>query len=386
MKNNIDYYRHKVDAHNHWKFKTLRRKYGWAGDGKFWAFNNLIGDSDNCMLDLTEIPKKMAIAAELDFSREELEEFIIYLHKDCLLIKVEGHIITTEMVQEVFDEVDTRRQKQRDFKKSKSLEKTNNSLEKTGKSTEKEPFSTIENEQSKVKETIVKEIKGNNKDLLAPAAPTDQKGLDKKTETKKFVKPSLQEVIDYFILKIGDPKNRPYWPEDKCKNEAAKLFDHYKACGWKQGRGKPIVDWQAACRNWVRNAIENAFGKTTSFPPTEPPPSAQAPPKEPEAPRLSKNHEEINYLYGRYQEKQITVISIEAAHYDFLKNQGVIKFTPEQRKNIESTALAHLNEKRIPVTEPTKLRFMKCFGVLEYFQQLQDNGQETVFELQLIEQ
>ncbi|MDZ7763237.1 MAG: hypothetical protein U5K00_02260 [Melioribacteraceae bacterium] len=37
MKKNISFYSHYSDSHNHWKFKLLRNKYGWAGEGKFWA-------------------------------------------------------------------------------------------------------------------------------------------------------------------------------------------------------------------------------------------------------------------------------------------------------------------------------------------------------------
>lgn len=29
-------------------------------------------------------------------------------------------------------------------------------------------------------------------------------------------------------------------------------MDFYTANGWKQGKGKPIVDWRAALRTWER--------------------------------------------------------------------------------------------------------------------------------------
>ena len=32
MKNNLEYYQHFTDSHNHPKFKMFRVKYGWAGD------------------------------------------------------------------------------------------------------------------------------------------------------------------------------------------------------------------------------------------------------------------------------------------------------------------------------------------------------------------
>ena len=54
MKNNIDYYRHEVDAHNNAKIKMLRTKYGWAGEGKFWALNGIIGQAENCEFDISK--------------------------------------------------------------------------------------------------------------------------------------------------------------------------------------------------------------------------------------------------------------------------------------------------------------------------------------------
>ncbi len=34
MKNNLEYYQHFTDSHNHPKFKMLCVKYGWEGEGK----------------------------------------------------------------------------------------------------------------------------------------------------------------------------------------------------------------------------------------------------------------------------------------------------------------------------------------------------------------
>ncbi len=69
------------------------------------------------------------------------------------------------------------------------------------------------------------------------------------TDTKPTTKPmkkgvsiSLDEVQEYFV-EMGS--NNP--------QECAKFYDYYTANGWTQGKGKPIKDWQAAARNWMRN-------------------------------------------------------------------------------------------------------------------------------------
>lgn len=109
MKNNISYYRHEVNSHEHWKFKTLRRKYKWDGEGKFWALNNMIAESENCILDLSDNDKLTAIATELDFDSKDFIEFIDYLVHTCKLVTIpngnedfpNGKKITTSMVQEI---------------------------------------------------------------------------------------------------------------------------------------------------------------------------------------------------------------------------------------------------------------------------------------------
>lgn len=53
----------------------------------------------------------------------------------------------------------------------------------------------------------------------------------------------LQEVKLYFASKAADVR------------EADKFYDYYVGNGWVQGRrGKPIKNWKAVARNWIRNA------------------------------------------------------------------------------------------------------------------------------------
>lgn len=115
-KSNLLYYNHKVDSHNHWKFRRLRKEYGWAGEGKFWALNNLIAQSENCLLDLSDEDKQEQIAADLDFEIDEFMEYLNYLVTKCKLVKKEGEKYKTKSTQETYAEVEKTREFDRERK------------------------------------------------------------------------------------------------------------------------------------------------------------------------------------------------------------------------------------------------------------------------------
>lgn len=79
--------------------------------------------------------------------------------------------------------------------------------------------------QSKVKESKVKESK--EKDIGASKSP-------------RFVPPSLLEVAVYC-----KERHNNIHPEE--------FLDFYTANGWKQGKGKQIVDWKACMRTWEKD-------------------------------------------------------------------------------------------------------------------------------------
>ncbi len=106
MKNNIDFYKHYANADQHPKFKMLRVKYGWSGEGKFWALNNRIALSENCFLDVKKKYNKAGLASDLSFSLEELDAFIFFLVEDCELILEESPgVVTTAVIQETLSSV-----------------------------------------------------------------------------------------------------------------------------------------------------------------------------------------------------------------------------------------------------------------------------------------
>lgn len=100
-------------------------------------------------------------------------------------------------------------------------------------------------------------------------------------------------------------------------------------------------------------------------------------------PELSKTQEEVNYLFERYLEDpgSITVISIDAQHYNFLKTSSLLQFSQEETDRIKTAAGNYLTENKLEATGDIQLRFMKKFGVLEFFKQLKTNGKKTVFRL-----
>lgn len=79
-----------------------------------------------------------------------------------------------------------------------------------------------------------------------------QLNLTKQNETKdmadkpprpRFIPPTVDEIKAYCAERRNDV-------------DAVHFHDFYVANGWKQGRGKPIVDWKAAVRTWERRKNE----------------------------------------------------------------------------------------------------------------------------------
>ena len=126
MKHNLTYYQHFSDSHNEPQFKLLRAKYGWAGEGKYWALINIIASSDNCLLNISNPLNLGMYAVDLDQSYDEFIVFLDFLcSKDCgLLIRVDNYV-TTENLQDTFDSVMKHRRVSREGR-IKSLQKQTN--------------------------------------------------------------------------------------------------------------------------------------------------------------------------------------------------------------------------------------------------------------------
>ena len=72
-----------------------------------------------------------------------------------------------------------------------------------------------------------------------------EKSDKKKSSSKKFVEPTLDEI-------------KAYIEEKSLEVDAEQFLDHYDANGWKAGR-TPMKDWKATLRNWHRRRNEYGF-------------------------------------------------------------------------------------------------------------------------------
>lgn len=158
MKKNIDYYPHKSESHRHPKFRMLRSMFstiaeGWAAEGRFWALNNLIAQSEDCQLNLTKKRNKGVFADELGMSIQEFEEFISILTSEDveLLTQIETDIYTTDTVQETYSSIAGERERAR---KNKTKPVNISSYEEKPKSyTElSESYTELNNKGNKKKE------------------------------------------------------------------------------------------------------------------------------------------------------------------------------------------------------------------------------------------
>jgi hypothetical protein len=94
------------------------------------------------------------------------------------------------------------------------------------------------NEECKLINDNLDEIKQNEIELEKP-------------KTKKFIKPSIQEIKDYCF-------------ERKNSVDAEKFFDHYESIGWKKGK-TAIKDWKACVRTWEKNGYGSNSKNQTGY-------------------------------------------------------------------------------------------------------------------------
>ncbi len=215
-----------------------------------------------------------------------------------------------------------------------------------------------------------------SKEVLAVATqPPDIDKTEKRKTVSRFVPPTLDEAKAFFVKTIGNPRKPGHWPADKCENEAGKYFNHYTANGWKQGRGKPIVDWQAACRIWITNEREGAFSAPTYQAKNSPPPVQK--------PQLSNIEKEVNFLYDMYCERpekwKDQLINVEVTHYNHIKSAGLISFTNEKIDEIKKEVNNYMNDQEMKIDDTSMLKYMKKFGTIYFFKDYSKQGKERVF-------
>lgn len=270
------------------------------------------------------------------------------------------------------------------------------------------PVTPPETTQSKVKENKVKE---NKLEQGAPAEPAHVQKTERRKRKENFIPPTRGEVQKLFIEKISER-----WGESKSKTEADECFDHYTANGWIQGKGKPIVDWEAACRNWIRRELSGDFSNKTSSTGSNtnkpvPTPGYPAQPKPVET-KLSeeekdlKTQEFINDLYAEYQVGTLRFEFIPTGVYDYLKKVGLMKMLQtttdqimilarERRTSELKASQVNTDVKLLALYETSPdcdevkndagfLKMAKRLALLELFGQLKARQDAAVFNISTV--
>ena len=229
MKNNIDFYQHYANSDQHPKFKMLRVQYGWSGEGKFWALNNRIAQSDNCCLDISKKYTKAAIASDIDLNLKEFDEFVSYLLDDCeLLTLCEPGVITTDIIQENFNRVASNREKARE-RKQRWFEKVRR------ENAELDESSGDQNNKGKSKGKSKSKDKGKVKGGVGG-------------KKKAFTPPTIEDVITFFHQ------------NSKNIETAEKAFYYYQDANWHDASGKPVLNWKQKMRgNWFDEKKNQVF-------------------------------------------------------------------------------------------------------------------------------
>lgn len=228
-KKNIEFYQHYTNADQHAKFKMLRVKYGWGGEGKFWALNNRIGMASECCLNISKKYNLASIAHDLDFSIDEFKEFIDFLLNECELIyEVYDGCITTGIIQDNYQVVAEKRDKAKSRKsnnsspelsqkkhelKNSSPELSQNSVKKTQKT---ELFAR-ESTQSKVNKSKVNKTKENKKTNLCEnnfklfwEEYPKKRGKGQAEKTWDRINPD-EHLFKVILLKIAEAKKSKDW-------------------------------------------------------------------------------------------------------------------------------------------------------------------------------
>ena len=192
----------------------LRVKYGWAGEGKFWALNNMIAQSENCRLDISKKYNKASIANDLDFNIKTLDEFLDYLNDDCNLIIKNGTTITTDIIQENFGKVSSKRQRNsEDYRNSQKSE------------TDIKPS---ENIQSKVKESKVNKIYKKER-FLEFVLLTKEEHTSLKIKLGRYLDDYIERLNNYIGSKGVRYKSHYHtilnWHRKDCKSSTKGDFN-----------------------------------------------------------------------------------------------------------------------------------------------------------------
>jgi hypothetical protein len=101
IRDNLLSFEHDSDAFEHPKFMALRARFGWEGDGRFWALNSIIAHSNGCRLDISRPFVKAGIVQKLGMTEQDFDAFVAFLVDPqlCGLIQSEHGTLWTDRTQ-----------------------------------------------------------------------------------------------------------------------------------------------------------------------------------------------------------------------------------------------------------------------------------------------
>jgi hypothetical protein len=111
----------------------------------------------------------------------------------------------------------------------------------------------LEKEKSSAKKEMTETLANDNRQISSSFADTDEKQTEKsrqkdenenlssRAQSRNF-QPTFENVKNFF--------NQENFPE----LEANKFFNYFSSNGWLVGGKTPMVNWQAAAKNWMLNA------------------------------------------------------------------------------------------------------------------------------------
>lgn len=199
------YFSHDYNARNDIKIKKLISKHKYRGYGIFWAIIEDLYNNSNALPTDFE-----CIAFDMREDKKVIESII----KDFELFVFDGDTFGSLSVQKRLDERD-----------SKTI-KARASANKRWENANALPSQCEPNAIKESKGNEIKESKGN---VIADKPPQ-----------KKFIRPSLDLLIDFFLKNKSD------------ENQAEKFFNYYESKGWLVGKAS-MKNWEAAARNWISN-------------------------------------------------------------------------------------------------------------------------------------
>jgi hypothetical protein len=121
-KDNLEYFVHYSGSYRDGKFRMLRKRYGWEGEGRFWALNGIIAESSGCFVDLSKNYDKVNLIEELGMKEDEFDTFLEFLVNEVDLVVKHDNTITTDLVQEVYEKVKKKRNFNKEYYRKKKDE------------------------------------------------------------------------------------------------------------------------------------------------------------------------------------------------------------------------------------------------------------------------